>query len=116
MAVNQEVQKKVQAEIDLAFAETKGEITDEFLQKLEFLDRCIQETARMHSPGNFFPEPSFEKPRVYNLKFSHHLIVFTLMKICISEYEFPGQYEESTDRLMIEPGIVCIIPTRAIHL
>jgi hypothetical protein len=91
LAANQDVQKKAQAEIDLAFSATKGEINEEFIQKLEFLDRCIQETTRMHGP------------------------VFTLTKICLKEYEFPGQYEDSTDRLKVEPGTVCVIPARAIH-
>lgn len=92
MALNPKVQKKAQEEIDEAFKQSNGQITEEFLQKLDYVDRCVLETCRTHSP------------------------VYQLTKICINDCEFPGQYENSTDRLLVEKDIACIIPVFAIHL
>lgn len=92
MARNPEILKEAQKEVDEAFKSSNGEITDEFLHKLDYVERCVLETCRTHGP------------------------VFMMTKICIKEYEFPGQYEESKERLKVEPDIVCVIPVSTIHL
>lgn len=92
MALNPDIQKKAQAEIDLIFADSKNEINEEVINKLEFLETCLMETVRIHCP------------------------VFHLSKKSLKEYEFPPQFETSTNSLKIEAGTNVIIPVYALHL
>lgn len=92
LAVNPEVHQTAQEEVDRVLDETKGEITDEVLVKLEYLEQCIMETVRFHSA------------------------VFHLSKVSLSETEFPPQFEDETKSLTIEKDTNVIIPVYAIHL
>lgn len=92
MALNPDVQRKAQLEIDSVLKTSKGEIIEEVINKLEFLEQCIMETVRHHSP------------------------VFHLSKISLNEYEFPPQYETSTKSLKIEAGTNVVIPVYSLHL
>lgn len=92
LAVNPEMQKIVQKEVDSAFAASKGEINEEVVNKLEYLEQCLMETVRMHS------------------------VVHHLSKISLKEYEFPPQYENATNTLKIEAGLNVVIPVNAFHL
>lgn len=92
MALNPDIQKKAQAEIDLVLAASKNEITEEVINKLEFLEMCLMETVRIHCP------------------------VFHLSKVCLKECDFPPQYETSTTSLKVEAGTNVIIPVYALHL
>lgn len=94
LALNPKIQKLVQQEIDSAFAtsDSKGEITEEVINKLPFLEQCLMETVRIHSP------------------------VFHLSKVCLKETEFPPQYENSTTSLKLEEGMNVVIPVYALHL
>lgn len=91
-AMNPEIQRKVQQEIDSALAVSKAEITEDVVNKLGYLEQCLMETVRVHCP------------------------VFNLSKICLKENEFPPQYENSTKQLKIEEGMNVVIPVFAIHL
>lgn len=91
LAVNPEVQQTAQEEVDRVLDETKGEITDEVLAKLEYLEQCIMETVRFHCP------------------------VFHLSKVSLSETEFPPQFEDETKSLTVEKDTNVIIPVYAIH-
>ena len=92
LAMNPEVQKKAQQEIDSLLAVSKGEITEDVINKLEYLEQCLLESVRKNSP------------------------VFHLSKLCIKETEFPPQYETSTRHLKIDEGTNVIIPVHALHL
>lgn len=92
LALNPELQKKVQTEVDAVLAESKNVFTEEALGKFTFLEQCLMETVRTHCP------------------------VFGLSKLCIKETEFPGQFENSTNTLKIEEGMNVVIPVYALHL
>lgn len=92
MALNQDIQKKVQKEVDNAFEISNGEVTEEFMSKLTFLEQCVMETVRVHS------------------------VVFQLSKISLKETEFPPQYESSTKTLKIKANTNVVIPVYALHL
>lgn len=92
MALNPDVQKKAQEEIDAVLAESKGEITEDAINKLEFLEQCLLETVRVHCP------------------------VFQLSKISLKDYEFPPQYENSRESLKIGADTNVIISVYGLHL
>jgi cytochrome P450 family 6 len=92
MAMNPEIQKKAQEEVDKVLGASKGEITEEAINKLEFLEQCLMETVRIHCP------------------------VFHLSKISLKECEFPPQYETSTATLTVDAGTNVVIPVHALHL
>lgn len=91
MAINPDIQNRAQKEIDTLLALSNGELNEEVITKLEFLENCITETVRIHCP------------------------VFQLSKISLKETEFPPQYENSTQSLMLEEGTNVIIPVYALH-
>jgi cytochrome P450 family 6 len=92
MAINPDIQKKVQKEIDEALKSSNGEITEEVINKLTFLEQCLMETVRVHCP------------------------VFQLSKISLKETEFPPQYENSTKTLKLAEETNVVIPVYALHL
>lgn len=92
MAMNPDIQRKVQKEVDEAFKTSKGEITEEFINSLTFLEQCLMETTRVHCP------------------------VFQLAKISLKETEFPPQYENSTKPLKLAEETNVVIPVYALHL
>lgn len=92
MALHPELQKRAQAEIDPIFADSKNEINEEVINKLEFLETCLMETVRYHCP------------------------VFQMSKVSLKECEFPPQYETSTNSLKLEAGTNVVIPVYALHL
>ncbi|KAG8176921.1 hypothetical protein JTE90_018704 [Oedothorax gibbosus] len=50
LAVNPEVQGKAREEVDQAIKEADGELTNEGIQKMKYLDNVISETLRMYPP------------------------------------------------------------------
>lgn len=92
LALNPAIQKKVQEEIDSVLAASKGEITEEAVNNLVYLEQCLMENVRIHCP------------------------VFHLSKISLKEFEFPPQYENSTANLKLEADINVVIPVTALHL
>lgn len=92
MALNPDVQKLAQQEVDSVLAASNGEITEDVINKLTFLEQCLMETVRVHSS------------------------VFHLSKVCLKETEFPPQYESSTTNLKLEEGMNVVIPVYALHL
>lgn len=92
LAMNPDVQKRLQQEVDEVLAGSKGEITEEVISKLTYLEQCIMETVRFHCP------------------------VFHLSKVNLKETEFPPQYESSSKTLTVEEGTNVVIPVYALHL
>jgi cytochrome P450 family 6 len=92
MATNSDLQKRAQEEIDSLLSASKGELSEEVINKMEFLDNCVMETVRIHCP------------------------VWWLSKISLKETEFPPQYESGTQSLKVEAGTNVVIPVYALHL
>jgi cytochrome P450 len=92
LALNPQIQKRVQLELDQLLAESNGEITEKVILGSEYLEQCIMEVVRLHCP------------------------VFNLSKSSIREYEFPPQFEGSTKSLKMPAGTNVVIPVYAIHL
>jgi cytochrome P450 family 6 len=92
MALNPDIQRRVQKEVDEALDSSKGEITEEVINKLTVLEQCIMETVRVHCP------------------------VFHLSKVNLKETEFPPQYENSSKTLKVEEETNVVIPVYALHL
>lgn len=92
LALNPDIQRRVQTEIDGLLAESNGEITEDVINKLEFLESCIMETVRRHCP------------------------VFTLSKVNLKDYELPPQFEDSIKNVTIPEGTSVILPVFALHL
>lgn len=91
-AINPEIQKLAQQEIDSVLDASSGEITEDVINKLTFLEQCLMETVRVHSA------------------------VFQLSKISLKETNFPPQYESSTTTLKVEEGTNVVIPVFSLHL
>ncbi|EDS31724.1 cytochrome P450 6B7 [Culex quinquefasciatus] len=92
LASNQDIQERVLNELDFLLKDSNGQLTDEVVQKLSYLELTMYETLRLHSP------------------------VFALSKVCVKEYELPPQYGTGNKRVRIAPGTVAIIPVYGIHL
>lgn len=92
LALNPDLQKKVQEEIDSVLGASKGEINEEVINKLVYLEQCLMETVRVHCP------------------------IFHLSKLSLNEVDFPPQYENSTTTLKVEAGMNVVIPVFAIYL
>lgn len=92
LALNPALQKKAQEEVDSVLADSKGEITEEAVNKLVYLEQCIMENTRFHCP------------------------VYHLSKLSLKEFELPPQYETSTASLKLGQGMNVVIPVNALHL
>lgn len=91
LALNPQIQNRVQLEIDQLLADSSGEITENVINGAVYLEQCIMEVVRLHCP------------------------VFNLSKFSIKEYELPPQFEGSTKSLKIPSGTNVVIPVYALH-
>lgn len=91
LARNPEIQAKAQNEVDTVFAQSGGVITDPALRKMEYLELCLIETARMHCP------------------------FFHTTRVSLQDFELPPQYGDSIEKVKIEAGTLVVIPINAIH-
>ncbi|KAF5289037.1 hypothetical protein FQA39_LY03916 [Lamprigera yunnana] len=90
LALNNEIQAKLQKEIDETLAECNGKLTYEVLHKMKYLDMVVSETLRKWPPG------------------------FQLDRVCGGDYEIkPVNANEKS--LLIEKGTALIIPVAGIH-
>ncbi|KAK5641872.1 hypothetical protein RI129_010419 [Pyrocoelia pectoralis] len=90
LAINPEVQKKLQTEIDATLNESNGKLTYYGLQKMKYMDMVVSETLRKWPPG------------------------FQLDRQCVKDYVVePVKPHERT--LTIEKGSMIIIPVMGIH-
>ena len=72
LALNSCAQTRVQEEVDAILEEFDGEINKNALDKMEYLDLCIMETARMHCP------------------------FFHTSRVSLQKFKLPSQYEHSS--------------------
>lgn len=91
LALNPDIQANVQDEVDSILNDTNGEITEKALLKMEYLEQCLMETARMHSP------------------------FFHTSRVSLQDFELPPQVGDSDEKVKIEAGVIAVIPISAIH-
>ncbi|XP_055611068.1 probable cytochrome P450 308a1 [Uranotaenia lowii] len=91
LASNKHIQDKVLQELDTVMKDTNGELTDEVVQKLNYMERGMYETLRLHP------------------------VTFTVSRVCTKDYELPPQYANDQKRAIVKKGMTVIIPTSAIH-
>ncbi|KAF2901444.1 hypothetical protein ILUMI_04741 [Ignelater luminosus] len=90
LAVNSDVQRKLQEEIDEALESNKGKINYDALLRIKYLDMVVSETLRKWPPG------------------------FQLDRVCVKEYTI--QPEKPTERpVVIEKDQLVLIPVAGIH-
>ncbi|XP_068081654.1 cytochrome P450 6B4-like [Anabrus simplex] len=85
LAVNPDIQRRLQEEIDSTLLEYGGKITYEAIQKMEYLDRVVSETLRKYPP------------------------VSILSRKCTLDYTIPGT------NVRLDKGTRVIIPVFAIQ-
>ncbi|XP_020280576.1 cytochrome P450 9e2-like [Pseudomyrmex gracilis] len=90
VAVNPDVQIKLRQEIDNVLEESRGEVTYEAINQLEYLEAVINETLRMYTP------------------------IGLLERICETDYELPPALPGEKPFVM-KKGMIFWIPTLAIH-
>lgn len=90
IAANPEIQTKLQQEIDKVLEETKGEVSYEAINRLEYLDAVISETLRFYPP-----------------------IVF-LERLCEKTFELPPALPNEKPFIM-KKGMILWIPVYGIH-
>lgn len=91
LAVNQDVQSKLQKEIDEVLEETNGNITYNELLKMKYLDQVVSETLRLY--------PS----------------AYVLTRICAKNYLIPSQKSSEVD-LVVDKGTTVLVPVIGIHM
>ncbi|XP_018365880.1 PREDICTED: cytochrome P450 9e2-like [Trachymyrmex cornetzi] len=90
IAVNPEIQLKLQQEIDKALEESNGEVSSEVINRLEYLDAVISEALRLYPP------------------------MALLERICEKTFELPSALPDEKPFIM-KKGILVWIPILAIH-
>lgn len=90
LAVNPDVQSRLQEEIDQVFRETNGEPSYEAINAMKYLDAVLNETLRKHP------------------------IVPFLDRVCNKRYELPPTLPGAKP-ITLEPGMTVWVPVSAIH-
>ncbi|XP_022913723.2 cytochrome P450 9e2-like [Onthophagus taurus] len=90
LAINPEIQQKLQEEIDKTFQECNGNLTYDALQKMRYMDMVVSETLRKWPPNPFTD------------------------RVCVKPYTIPptNQHEQS---LNLEVGQTVWIPIYGLH-
>jgi cytochrome P450 family 9 len=89
LAVNPEIQKTLQEEIDEVLTTTKGDISYEDILKMKYLDQVVSEALRKYPPG------------------------YVLNRICVKDYLIKPKKDETP--ALIEKGCLVAIPVIALH-
>lgn len=90
LAVNVEIQEKLQQEIDDVLEECNGEITYDAISKMKYLDMVVSEVLRKWTPG------------------------VATDRVCVKDYAIEPENEDEKP-LIIEKGTSIFIPIRAFH-
>ncbi len=85
LARNEDVQNRVQKEIDEVLAQHKGEVTFEAINEMKLLEQCVDETLRMYPP------------------------VFNIIRECTKDWKLPGT------NILIEKGVSVVVPAFALQ-
>jgi cytochrome P450 len=94
LAMNPQIQKQVQDEIETVMAKNDQKLTIECLQQMTFLDQVLNETLRIHPPA------------------------MDLKKIVTKPYKIPPQYQnvDAKSEVVLAPGTVVTVPIYSIQL
>jgi cytochrome P450 len=92
LALNPEIQKQVQNEIDTVMAQNDQKLTMECLQQMTFLDQVLSETLRILPPA------------------------MDLKKLVTKPYKLPAQHGDGQSDVILQPGTVVIVPLYSIHM
>ncbi|XP_049788169.1 probable cytochrome P450 6a13 isoform X1 [Schistocerca cancellata] len=85
LALNPDVQKRLQEEVDATMKKNNGQLTYEAISEMSYLDKVVAEALRKYPPGAI------------------------LVRKCNRQYQFPN------GGLELDEGIAVIIPTYAMH-
>ncbi|GAB0087200.1 Cytochrome P450 [Sergentomyia squamirostris] len=91
LARNPDIMQTAQEEIDSVYERHGGKMTEDGILELEYLERVLFETLRMHSP------------------------VFSMARIATKSFTFGPQYPDSKNEMTIPKGTTVIVPVNAIH-
>lgn len=86
LAYHQEIQKRVQSEIDCVLAKYNNKLSYDALKELTLLDMCLKETMRILPPASF------------------------IRRTCMKQYTVPNT------NITIDPGVRILIPLQALHM
>eukprot|EP00088_Acartia_fossae_P003776 TRINITY_DN11613_c0_g1_i3.p1 TRINITY_DN11613_c0_g1~~TRINITY_DN11613_c0_g1_i3.p1 ORF type:complete len:541 (-),score=132.78 TRINITY_DN11613_c0_g1_i3:63-1655(-) len=103
---NPDIQEKLQEEIDQAFEENDGKLPDyNVIQGLPYLDSCIHETLRLHTPvGNLFRTCN-EETKLLGTDYvigKNDLISISAIGIHKDERYYPNPFEFNPDNFSKE--------------
>ncbi|CAB0036007.1 unnamed protein product [Trichogramma brassicae] len=90
LAINPDIQKRLQEEIDDVLKRNKGEITCEALERMQYLDAIFKESMRLH------PQFTFNG------------------RLCTKAFELPPALDDSKP-FVVQPGMSLWIPAIAIN-
>ncbi|XP_049814672.1 probable cytochrome P450 6a13 isoform X2 [Schistocerca nitens] len=85
LALNPDVQKRLQEEVDATMKKNDGQLTYEAISEMPYLDKVVSETLRMFPPGAL------------------------LGRKCTSRYQFPN------NEVTVEEGTPIFVPVYALH-
>nr|AFR43485.1 cytochrome P450 [Locusta migratoria manilensis] len=85
LAINPDVQRRLQEELDATLHKNAGQLTYEAISEMPYLDKVVAETLRKYPPGSI------------------------LVRKCMRQYQFPNGGP------LIDEGITVVIPTYAMH-
>lgn len=91
LALNPDIQRKLQKEIDETMEKTSGKLDYDAVLKMRYLDQVVSETLRMYPPG------------------------FALSRLCTKEYLIPAKNPNEKD-LTLEKGALAIVPVYALQM
>ncbi|KAJ8928362.1 hypothetical protein NQ314_019093 [Rhamnusium bicolor] len=91
LALNPDIQSKVQSEIDEAVNKGNGKVSYEDILKIKYLDQVISETLRKYPPG------------------------YVLTRVCTKDYKIEAKKDNEID-FVLEKGCVVSIPVCGIHM
>lgn len=92
LAVNPDIQRKLQSEIDAIFDNShNGRVSYEDIIKLKYLDQIVSETLRKYPPG------------------------YILNRVCVKDYTIPPKYDFETP-VVLEKGCAISIPVYGLHM
>ena len=90
IAVNPEIQKRLQADIDAVLENCKGEVTYQEINDIPYLEAVIYESMRFYPPTPF------------------------LDRVCKKKFELPAT-QSGKNSVIIEPGMSVYFPVFALH-
>lgn len=90
LAVNPDIQKRLQQEVDEVMKETQGEPTYDAINKMKYMEAVVNETLRLYPP------------------------MIQTDRLCTKRYELPPALPDS-EPIQLNPGSLLLIPIYSLH-